>query len=386
MASTASVAGRMAAVLLGAALVQGTSVTMAGAHPATTPSWRRMAALPAPNAGLAATRLPDGSVLAAGGDVTSGAQSAAALRFTVSAGSWQPLPDAPAPLGTPALLPLDAHDVLVVAPSVASGTMAAPSRAYMLDPRRGQWLSLPPCPVPLFQPRLLELDAREVLAAGGIGDTIGAIFDRATHRWTPLTSPVPRLSTYTLAPLPGGGTMLVASAAIDAHQHPYLVRQAFALTTTHTWRSLARPPFGVDGEQAAVLDDQRVLFAGGYGLEDDPSAPVPPTLIYDARRDRWTTAGAIGTDHRGAQLLALPGGRALLVGGHGADGRPSAGCLLYTGSRWQAAQSLPGPWAGYALVTLSDGSVLLIGGDRPTGDAYTAVADTLLLPIGVAQG
>jgi N-acetylneuraminic acid mutarotase len=180
--------------------------------------------------------------------------------------------------------------------------------------------------------------------------------------------------------------MLVASVAIDAHQHPSMLRQAFALTTSHSWKALARPPFGVDGEQAVLLDDHRVLFAGGYGLEDDPEAPVPPALIYDTRHNSWTVAGSTGADHRGAQLLALPGGRALLIGGHGADGRPSADSLIFDGSDWRPAQPLPGPWARYALVTLADGSVLLIGGDRPAGAGFVAVADTMLLPIGAAQG
>jgi hypothetical protein len=30
--------------------------------------------------------------------------------------------------------------------------------------------------------------------------------------------------------------------------------------------------------------------------------------------------------------------------------------------------------------------VLLIGGDRPAGAGFVAVADTMLLPIGAAQG
>lgn len=384
MANMASMRSLVAAGIVGAALLR--TATAAAAHPATAPSWQHLAALPAASAGLAAIRLPDGSVLAAGGSVPGVGQSSTALRFSLSAGSWQQLPGAPVSLGTPALLSLDPHAVLVVTPSMASGSVAAPSRVLVLDPLGGQWLSLPPCPVPLFQPRLLALSARDVLAVGGTGATIGAIFDRTTQRWTPLPSPVPDLSTYTLAPLPGGGALLLASVAIDAHQQPYLVRQAYALTAGHTWKALARPPLGVDGEQAVVLDDRRVLFAGGYGLEDDPTTAVPPSLIYDARRDSWALAGVTGPDHRGAQLVALPGGRALLVGGHGADGRPSAGCLLFDGSHWRTAQPLPGPWAGYALVTLVDGSVLLIGGDRPVGSGFAAVADTMLLPIGTPQG
>ena len=59
--------------------------------------------------------------------------------------------------------------MLVVAPSFAAGATATPSAALSLDPWTGRWSRLPSCPVPLFAPRLLQLDAHTVLAAGGLG-------------------------------------------------------------------------------------------------------------------------------------------------------------------------------------------------------------------------
>jgi len=359
--------------------------TVAAAQSPSTVAWRAVAALPAPVQGLAAIQLQDGSILAVGGDAMMGAQTRFAARYGVGDGQWQRLPDAPAPLDTPALLQISPNAVLVVAPSFAGGTLASPSRALSFDPRRGRWQSLPSCPVALYAPHLIRLNAREVFAGGGIGATVGAIFDSASRRWSTIASPVPDIATYTVALLPGGEVLLAASVAIDANKHPYSIRRAFALLPDRTWRPLARPPIAVDGAQSAALGGGRVLLAGGYPEGDDPREQVPPSLIYDAGTDRWQVGAFTGADHRGAHLVGLTGGRALLIGGHSPDGAPSAGCLLFDGRTWQRLRPLPGPWAGYALVALKDGSVLLAGGDRAVPGGFAAVADTILLPLGIAR-
>lgn len=359
---------------------------VAAAQSPSTVAWRAVAALPIPVQGLAAVQLQDGSILAVGGDAMMGSHTRFAARYSVGDGRWQRLPDAPAPLDTPALLPISPDAVLVVAPSFAGGTLASPSKVLSFDPRRGRWQFLPSAPVALYAPHLLRLNAREVFASGGIGAAVGAIFDVVARRWIAVASPIPNIATYSVAPLPGGGVLLVASVAIDAHKHPYMARRAFALRADRTWHPLARPPIAVDGTRAVALGGGRVLLAGGYPQGDDPRGQVPPSLIYDAGTDRWQVGAVTGADHRGAQLIGLPAGRALLVGGHGPDGAPSAGCLLFDGRDWQALRPLPGPWAGYALVALQDGAVLLVGGDRAVPGGFAAVADTLLLPIGTAQG
>src|SRR5205085_11089162 len=106
-----------------------------------------------------------------------------------------------------------------------------------------------------------------------------------------------------------------------------------------------------DGASAVALGASRVLVAGGYPLGDDPMLAPPSSLIYDAQLDRWSAAGATGTNHRGAELVAIGNGRAILVGGHGPDQQPSPACLVFNGHRWQPTEPLPGPWSGYALVS-----------------------------------
>jgi hypothetical protein len=358
----------------------------ARARTALASAWQPLAPLPVPSDDIAAVALPDGSVLAVGGDagVLHGVRLTA--RYSAITGTWQRLPDAPVPMSTAALATLASGVVLVVEPSFALGGTATPSRALIFSPATGKWRILPSCPVPLLSPRLVSLSASEMLAVGGVGANIGAVLNVTTGQWTVVPSPVPNLATYAIAPLGVGRVLLVAEVAIDGHGTPGAVRRAFAFSAQGSWQELARPIASEDGAQAVALDSGEILLAGGYPVGDNPNLPVPPAQLYRPRTNSWQILSSTGAASRGAQLLALPGGRALLVGGHFPAGNPSSQCLLYRQGRWHSVDNLPGPWSGYALVVLPRGDVMLIGGDRPIGHGFGASNQTLLLSSAALQG
>jgi len=330
--------------------------------------------------------MPDDSIVALGGDATLGLQSRLAIRLDPRHDAWRRLPSAPVDLDTPGALVLGNHAVFVVAPSFANGAISAPSQALILDPVWGRWVSLPPCPVALLNPRVLQLNPHTVLAAGGVGNLLGATFNLTTLRWTPFDSPIRNLAGYSLAALPGKDAMLMASVAIDARGNPIPVRRAWLLSPSFSWTEIARPPVLMDGASAMAIDSTRILFAGGYPLGDDPRLPTPPALLYDLAHNQWTIAGPTGSDHRGGQLVALGNGAAVLVGGHAPTGRPTSSCLMFSHSSWRHAFALPAPWAGYAAVSTDRGELLLIGGARPSAAGPTAGAAALLLPLARLAG
>lgn len=370
----------LAAAVVRTLLIQGPTTTVQVPN-ALAANWRQVAQLPYPVQGLTAVRLPDSSIVALGGNAAIASQTRLAARLVLGISSWSRLPDSPVALDTPAALALTPHAVMVVAPSFANGSIAQPSQALMLDPTQRTWTVLPHTPVPLIAPRLLRLDAHSVLAVGGVGNSVGAVFNLTTQRWTVLNSPWPNIASYSVASVPGRGVLLLAGVAINAKQLPYGVRRAWLLSPTLGWRQVARPPFVVDGTQAVSIDARHVLFAGGYPLADNPQALAPPPLLYDVDRDIWSVTSPIGQNHRGAQLLSLGSGRALLVGGHASGGVPSNGCLLFDGHYWRKSEPIPDAWAGYAAVAVNDSQILLIGGDRTADHTIVPVADTMLLSL-----
>ncbi|HVC80733.1 MAG TPA: kelch repeat-containing protein [Chloroflexota bacterium] len=376
--------------ILGHVIVAAFLAAVIAGHPAANAegasAWQSLPTLPAPTAGLTAVRMPDDSIVALGGDATLGQRSRMAIRLDPRHDAWRRLPSAPVDLDTPGALVLGDHAVFVVAPSFANGAISAPSQVLILDPVWGRWLSLPPCPVALLKPRVLRLTPNTVLAAGGVGNLLGATFNLTTLRWTPFDSPVPNLAGYTLADLPGKGAVLLASVAIDARGNPIPVRRAWLLGPSSSWTQIARPPVLMDGASAMALGSTRILFAGGYPLGDDPRLPAPPALLYDLALNQWTIAGSTGSDHRGGQLVALGNGAAVLVGGHAPTGQPTSSCLMFSQSSWRHAFALPAPWAGYAAVSTDRGELLLIGGARPSTTGPIAGAAAVLLPFARLSG
>ncbi len=339
-----------------------------------TSAWRAGASLPTAADWLTAAPLGGGSVVVLGGE-TSNIRLAALL--LPGAASWTRYPDAPVDIGTPAALALTPEMVMVVAPSFASGALAAPSKALLLDVTGRTWMTLPSVPVPLLRPVLYRLDATRIIAVGGLGGFVGAVFDLYNRRWTPIGAPVSNVASYSTVMLPGRGMMMMITVVIDEHSQPRTVRRACLLTTTLKWVTLAQPPFTSDGAQAVVLDANRVLFAGARPTADSPGSPEPRPLLYTATSDTWTTTSSTGQDHRGGTLVAVGGGRALLVSGHSVLGEPTMQCLLFDGRTWLSAGSLPDPWAAFAAVAVDEYHVLLIGGDRRGLTTMGPVADTI---------
>ena len=340
-------------------------------------TWQLVAQLPSPAEGLTAVLLPGGSVVALGGDAALRTGARMAAELAPDATAWTKLPGAPVELATPAALALNQSAVLVVAPAYANGNLAQPSKALLLDTVRRHWTVLPAVPLPLLAPHLLQIDKTHVLAAGAVGGPLGAIFDLQTYKWTVIKAPVKDLASYSTTFLPGRGVLLMASVAITANGQPYAVRRAWLLDERIAWHQVARPPVPGDGAQAVVVDADKVLFAGARPTGDNPGAAAPPPLLYDAAGNNWVIAGDTGQVHRGGLVVALGYGHALLIGGHDAQGAPTTECLLFDGSRWHSAESLPSPWAGYAVVGLPDSRVLLIGGDRRKASVIQPVADTI---------
>jgi hypothetical protein len=366
----------LSAALLAVFLFAATAIGAASTSP-----WRTLPSLPAAGTGLTAVRLPDHSIVAVGGAATQSSGARMAVRLDPKQDAWQSLPPSPVDLDTPAALALTNHAVLVVAPSFANGAIGAPSKALILDPVWRRWITLPPCPVALINPRILLLNSHTVLAVGGVGNLIGATLNLTTEQWTTLRSPVPDLAGYSVAAIAGKGALLLSSVAIDAAGQPIAVRRAWLLSPSGIWTEAARPPLVVDGAQAVDLGNGQVLFAGGYPMGDDPKLPAPPALLYDISRNQWSIAGSTGADHRGGQLVLLNVGRAVLVGGHGPDGTPTASCIVFSAAQWREAYRLPTPVAGYAVVGTARGELMLIGGARPSAKGKAAAAGALLLPL-----
>ena len=120
---------------------------------------------------------------------------------------------------------------------------------------------------------------------------------------------------------------------------------------------------------ATLLNDGRVLIAGGYGRDVDPASKLAD--LFDPATGKFTRTGSLHTARSHAQAVLLPDGRVLVIGGQqgvSAAGRSDevdlASSEIYdpaTG-KFSDAAKMETPRTDFSATLLTSGKVLVAGG------------------------
>jgi hypothetical protein len=127
---------------------------------------------------------------------------------------------------------------------------------------------------------------------------------------------------------------------------------------------------------ALALDGGRVLVAGGLGGMESASTAE----IFDPKTGAWKMTPPLSHQHWGATLTALPGGRALLVGGD--PGAPGGAAELFDPAlgAWKDVASMTTPRRYHTATLLANGRVLVTGGQRPDDPSSLAASAEIFNP------
>jgi hypothetical protein len=275
-------------------------------------------------AGHTATLLPDGTVLVAGGQSSSGMavpRLESAELYDPGTGSWT---------ATGAMIEGRAGHTATLLPDgtvlVAGGLMSGGSdmlaSAEVYDPRTGSWTA-----------------------------TGGMIEDRSAHTAT-------LLDDGSVLVTGGGNGLLEVGSLSSAERYD---------PRTGSWTATGDMIQGRAGHTATLLHDGNVLVAGSGNFGVLGSAE-----LYDPRTGSWTATGTMIEGRGGHSATLLPDGRVLVAGGanHGGDWAVTGTTELYdeSGGSWTATGSLGLPRKGHSAVLLFDGRVLVAGGNAGIGD------------------
>lgn len=311
-----------------------------------TRRWRRAANLSSGRLGHSATLLSDGRVLVAGGVEASGRHGSAEV--------WDPSTDRWTSAGA-MLVPRTDHTAVCLADGrvlVAGGVHTS----NMNDPS-GLWT-------------VLAVETAE-------------IWDPATNAWTPAGDHGPRQDPSVT--LLADGRVLVAGGAASFSGGT----NTASVFDPHTSRWIATHPMiaHVTGHAAARLADGRVLVTGG-SLEVEPLGCGPATggppcvfvgtsQIWDPRTNRWTRAEAMRVARADHALVALPDGRVAAVGGvdvnRGRGVERSAELYDRSTGRWTLGGPLATARSDFDVVVLPDGRLVVVGGEADTPDVRRRV-------------
>ncbi|MFB7450726.1 Kelch repeat-containing protein [Streptomyces sp. NPDC056194] len=283
------------------------------------------------------------------------------------------------------------RDLLAGGAGTAAGTASAPAgHGLAVRTGGGGWTAAGDLPVPLvhwhgqYEGPVTLKDGR-VLAAGGAGPLLVSLDDSCAYdpgpgSWTVTGALLEGRRLHSLTALRDGRALAAGGVpGRQAYPQPTIRHAELFEPGSGTWRATTEMAEARNGHSATVLDDGRVLVAGGQRPRSAHDMVTLATAeIFDPVHETWTPTGAMTVARWGHVAVPLPGGRVLAVGGmvgttrYGAS--PSLGlCEVYEpgSGTWQPTGSLRAARALHTAVPLPDGSVLAVGGDpgRASDDA-----------------
>jgi N-acetylneuraminic acid mutarotase len=206
------------------------------------------------------------------------------------------------------------------------------------------------------------LASGKVLVAGGAGNATAELYDPATRSWTPTGSLGTARSQHT-ATLLSNGKVLVAGGANSTCTYTCNVATSELYDpSTGTWSATGSMAASRFGHTATLLENGKVLVAGGFGADYLGSAE-----LYDPATGSWSQTGDMRERRTGHQAVRLQDGKVLVVGGSDDidDGVFSSSAELYdpTTGTWSFTGSMKWPRFTPVVALLKNGKVLVAGGD-----------------------
>lgn len=253
---------------------------------------------------------------------------------------------------------------------VSGGRFGASAELY--DPATGTWS--PAGRMTQYRSRFTAtlLGSGTVLVAGGTDREPSAeLYDPATATWSPTGSLLTARADHAAVLLPSGKVLVVGGELRPTQ--PFASAELYD-PTSGTWTSAGAMSTARGlGHTATLLEDGRVLVAGGFGRQEFGGArrPLASAELYEPTTNTWSGTGSLGVA-RGLHAAALlPTGRVLVSGGGGSGAcftsaelyDPAAGTWSPTGSMAEC-HSVP-------AAQLSDGPMLMVGGIGGTDSALS---------------
>ena len=321
--------------------------------------------------GAFAAKLPDGSVLYAGG--FNGVSLGTAEIYHPDTGTYTATTNGlTAARGFGRTVTLQDGRILLVGGG-AYDESGAVTNADIYDPSSGLFAPTGSMQTARAAMVAVRLQNGKVLVAGGMaadGSTRLAsaeLYDPATGLFTP-TGSMLNVGDNRVAVLLADGKVLVAGGGVGtgvSHMEAELYDPS-----TGTFSATGNMSVGRDDATATLLPNGKVLIAGGANND----VPVPTADIYDPSTGTFTQSQSTMPERDFASAVLLPNHLVLIVGGQGnTHGLGDTGALSdavaydYTTDTFTSAGSMATARFYTPAILLDNGSVLVAGGYNNDG-------------------
>jgi hypothetical protein len=333
-----------------------------------------------------ATLLPDGRVLAAGGN-TGLVPTVTAEIYNATTGIWTPTGSMKQARyrHTATLLP---NGLVLIVGGLGNNDKSLDS-TELYNPATGNWTSTGALVAGTATHSATLLPDGRVLVAGG-GNVNGALataqlYDPATGVWTPTGSLLTARFRHEATLLPNGLVLVSGGkGAGGALKSAELYNPA-----TGAWTQTGSMMFARFRHTQTLLLNGLVLAAGGLDVETEG---ISSTELYNPAAGTWMPTGALNVSRAQHTATLLPNGLVVVVGGF--HGQPTATSELYdpATATWSLSGDMIKGRSAHATVLLPSGEILVVAGvngDPPLSDPAPPEFDNYTLKeaeIGIPEG
>jgi hypothetical protein len=236
--------------------------------------------------------------------------------------------------------------------------------------------------VPRTMHTIATLSDGRVIAVGGWHGAIPVeeieLFDPARMRWEIAGRLLSARRLPSVTVLDDGRVLIAGGQGVERTD-----LRAVELFDPRTGRSRSAAPMrdARTHHSATLLDDGRVMIAGGIGAGYVTTARAE---IYDPAANSWSPAGELATSRHLHTATLLDDGRVMIAGGMSVTPRAESQELEILGSieLWDGAftrgPSMRVARAGHRAVRAADGRVLIVGGSVEARGSPTVTRTTEL--------